>query len=145
LFSILNVMSSLECGTLHANTTLHVASVTSTGHIFSSTGTATCEAGYRLTSSSNNSYISQTVRCEESGTWTPLTGCEPKGDVLFGINFVFNTALLFCFQTLQSFLLQSLVAFSFNVFLSVIFNFMQYRHSYMLNLFKCLKLTVFLF
>ena len=78
---ILNVMPFIDCGTLQPNTNMHVTSVNSTGHMFGSTGTATCEAGYRLASSSNNSYISQTVRCEESGTWTPLTGCEPKGDV----------------------------------------------------------------
>ena len=72
-------MYFIDCGTLRTNTTLHVSSVNATENIFDSMGTATCEVGYRLTNSSNNSDIAQAVRCEESGTWTQFIGCETKG------------------------------------------------------------------
>ena len=105
----MSVMSIIDCGTLQRSTILHVTSVNSTGNKFGSTGTATCRAGYRLTNSSNNSDISQMVRCEETGMWTPLTGCEPKG-LRFVLLYLFTTHsnvtfIVLSFQTRRSLLL----------------------------------------
>jgi len=48
-------------------------------HQVGSTANVTCDDGFRIALSNNNSYISKQIRCQEDSNWNDSVSCELKG------------------------------------------------------------------